>query len=216
MQHASEQIINDPVNVRQELAQLGIDAQLVRHVAFAAASVKADTLPIDAATAPGLLAYLEGVRQKRLELLKRDGWRMSRINNIEATVNDDLALQFVFQNVDLACNMKDPCPRSPKGPAARRLVSDGQQGELFGSGATGRKTVRMFGRTPIVWLICVSSDDSSVQAEVSCPKVFDGNEFDGFSKRIWVINESFNPDPALQPTEDLPDMDFDVVVTRKR
>src|SRR5690606_21729140 len=113
-----DQIIDDPVGVRQELAALGIDPELVRHVAYAAAAVKADTLPIDAVTAPGSLAYHAGVRQKRLELLKRDGWRMSRVNNIEATVNDELGVQFVFQNVDLACSLKDPCARSPKGPAA--------------------------------------------------------------------------------------------------
>lgn len=208
-------IVDDPVGVRQELARLGIDVELVRAVAFAAAAAKADTLPIDAASAPGAFAYYHGVRQKRLQLLRRDGWRPSTIDNIEATVNDERGVQFVFQNVDRACTSKDPSPRSPKGPAARRLISDGQQGELFGASTKVVPIEPVYGQAPTVWLICVSADESSFQAEVSCPKVFDGKEFNGFSKRIWVVDESYTPDPSYRLEQDLPELDFDVVVTRK-
>lgn len=214
MQEATDHIIHEPWTVRRELAQLGIDSELVRAVAFAAAAARADTLPIDAASAPGSFAYFHGVRQKRLQLLRRDGWRPSNVDNIASTVNDELGVQFIFQNVDAACTHKDPSPRSPKGPAARRLVSEGQ-GELFRR-PEGAVPIRpVYGATPVVWLICVSSDDSSFQAEVSCPKIFDGNEYCGFTKRIWVINESFSPDPTHRIDEDLPELDFDVVVTRK-
>lgn len=215
MLQPNDLIVHDPVGVRQELAQLGIDAELVRAVAFAAAAAKADTLPIDAASAPGAFAYYHGVRQKRLQLLRLDGWRPSRVDNIEVTVNDERGVQFVFQNVDRACTTKDPSPRSPKGPAARRLVSDGQQGELFAGSQKVVPIAPVYGQVPTVWLICVSADDTSFQAEVSCPKVFDGKEFCGFSKRIWVIDESYEPDPNYRPEEDLPELDFDVVVTRK-
>lgn len=214
MQEATDHIIHEPWNVHRELAQLGIDAELVRAVAFAAAAARADTLPIDAASAPGSFAYFHGVRQKRLQLLRRDGWRPSNVDNIASTVNDELGIQFVFQNVDVACTHKDPSARSPKGPAARRLVSEGQF-ELFAK-ADGAVPIRAaYGATPVVWLICVSSDDTSFQAEVSCPKIFDGNEYCGFSKRIWVINEAFSPDPMYRREDDLPELDFDVVVKRK-
>ncbi|MDQ3286753.1 MAG: hypothetical protein M3Q42_00585 [Pseudomonadota bacterium] len=208
------QIVREPREVRRELDELGIDESFVRSVSLAAASARADALPIDPKGAPGTLSYLMGVRAKRLILLPR-GWRASTLDNIEATVNHELGVQLVFQNVGRACADNDPEPVSAKGPASRRLVQSGQ-GELFFT-PMNRRVVTL-GQAPKVWLLCVSADDESVQAEVSCPKVFEGGMFEGFDKRIFVVDESFAPDIGHDPsrsTNDDPGLDFDVVVTRK-
>jgi hypothetical protein len=73
------------------------------------------------------------------------------------------------------------------------------------------------GKPPMVWLICVSVNETtnSICAEVSCPKAFDGSQFDGFSKRYFVMNEAMEPLPGKRRKGDDDDMDIDVVVTKK-
>lgn len=207
-------IVSKPREVDVALHEIGLTPEIVREVAIAAASARAEALPIDPCSAPGTKAYHEGVRQTRLKLLPL-GWRISRVGNVEATVNDDLGVQILFQNVDRACTAVDPCAISGKGPTARQLINCGQ-GDLFDSPRRSSKPSKL-GNAPVVWLICVSSDDDSVQAEVSCPLEFEGDQFSGFSPRIFVVNDLLEAQPIRRGNEkDLdPGFDIDVQVTKK-
>lgn len=204
-------IVEQEWQVKHELAKLGLTAELIREVAIAAAGARAETLPIDPCSAPGTQAYIYGVRAIRLRLLPQ-GWEMSRVGNVESTVNHDLGVQIFFQNVDQACGIRDPEAISGKGAASRDLVQSGQ-GELFPREES--RSTQERGSPLKVWLICVSSDDTHVRAEVSCPEVFQGSQFEGFKKRLFVVDESFGPTSKKvgRPDDDFPDLD--VQVTRK-
>lgn len=210
MQSASSPVIvTEEAEVGEALASLGLTVEIVRRVAIAAASARAESLPVDPAGAPGQLSYIHGVRAMRLDLLSIIGWEESRAGNVESMVNHLIGVQVCFQNVDRACKISPPLAISGKGSASRRLVNSGQL-ELF---ASSSEASYLRGRNPAVWYICVSVDVHGVFAEVSCPRPFDGNQFDGFVKRLFVVSESLEPKPASRSDDD--DLDFDVTVSKK-
>lgn len=198
MLHPEFSVINEGFQVHQELRALGLTVDIVKTVARKAASAKAEALEIDPSSTPGTLAYIKGVRAIRMELMTL-GWRLSRTGNVESTVNDQLGIQICFQNVDIACTERHPQAISGKGAGSRKLIQDGQA-ELFDREAP--EAMDAFGSVPTVWVICVSADGKKLNAEVSCPEAFEGNQFDGFSKRIWVVDEDLAPTPGMI---DLPD-----------
>ncbi len=210
----SPQIIREDQYVESALNKIGLTRDIVVKVALSAAAARADSLAVDPSNAPGMLSYIYGVRAIRLNLLKR-GWRLSRQGSVESTVNDELGVQLCFQNVDVACNdFKNPHAISGKGTASRNLVAAGQ-GELFDIPSLESAVTDSLGITPTVWLICVSVEGFSVRAEVSCPKSFEGSQFEDFHQRIFVLDESFelNTTPDVADDEDI--NDFDVEISKK-
>ncbi len=203
--------------VRQELKVLGLTPEIVQKIARACAAGKAEAMGVDPLSTPGTLGYIQGVRTKRLELLPLGGWRMSRNGNVEATVNDAAGIQLYFQNVDLACTDRIPQAISGKGSGSRRLILDGHQGELFAKEGQASKTVDKLGVTPRVWAICVSTDAKKLRAEVSCPEAFEGDQFEGFSKRIFVVDEDLNPTPdRIDQPDGGGEGDFEVRISKKQ
>lgn len=172
---------------------------------------------LDPLSTPGTLGYIQGVRWTRRELLPLGGWRMSRNGNVEATVNDELGIQVYFQNVDMACTDQIPQAISGKGSGSRNLIFAGHQGELFAKAdVKAGKKADMIGVTPRVWAICVSTDKKKLRAEVSCPEAFEGDQFEGFSKRVFVVDEDLNPTPDRVDQPDGGDGDFEVRISKKQ
>lgn len=191
-----EVIVKDDLDVKHELSDLGITKEIILKIADAAATAKADTMAVEPLNAPGTNAYNKGVAAKRMSLIPL-GWRMSHNRGIEATVNDKLGIQFVFQNVDVACTERDPQAISEKGSGSRKLIYEGQrQRDLFER--VGGKREQILGVAPKVWLICVSTSGKKLRAEVSCPLLFEGNQFDGFAKRIFVVDQDYDPTPQAR------------------
>ena len=205
------QILTAQREVDRALREIGLTREIVREIAIAAAGARADALAVDPSGTPGMLSYIHGVRATRLKLLPL-GWKVSREGHIESTVNHKLGVQLCFQNVDRACADKDPQAISSKGSSARNLVKSGQM-DLFDSAA---KSADQIGRAPAVWLVCVSAEAGSIHAEVSYPKVFEGDQFEGFVRRLFVIDESVGPKPTRQnDSNDDDDLDFDIPVSKK-
>lgn len=209
-------IVNDESEVKSSLHTLvGLTPEIVENVAMAVSVARTNSLAVDPCNAPGIQAYIYGVRNIRLQLLPL-GWRMSRVGNIESTVNDELGIQLCFQNVDQACRDQDPEAISEKGSGSRKLIYDGRQSELFGN--VSEVARKKYGSTPTVWVICVSVDEeNNVCAEVSCPKIFDGKQYNGFSKRIFVVDESSDPISKYNKKSGDNDdsTDFEVRVSKK-
>lgn len=212
MQNIAPVVVSEPWSVRQELRALGLTPDMILDVARQVAGAKAEALPIDPCSAPGTFAYIRGVRVLRLHLLP-EGWRVSRTGNVESTVHDELGIQLIFQNVDAACEEQDPQAISGKGAGSRKLIESGQQ-ELF-----TRTVVPLnlaLGVTPTVWVVCVSVSEKQLKAEVSCPKVFQGDQFEGFSKRIFVVAEDLDPSIKQDSIDDENEAgDFEVRIEKK-
>lgn len=193
-------IVKNDLDVKHELSDLGITKEIIFKIADAAASAKADTMAVEPLNAPGTNAYNKGVAATRMNLMPL-GWRMSHNRGIEATVNDKLGIQFVFQNVDAACTERNPQAISEKGSGSRKLVYDGQrQQNLFERVEGKREQIR--GVAPRVWLICVSTSGKKLRAEVSCPLLFEGNQFEDFAKRIFVVDQDYDPTPQTRIKSD--------------
>jgi len=207
---AERLVISSTDGVELALQEIGLSTEVVREIAIAAASARNDALPVDPSSAAGLLSYIHGVRTVRLSLLPLGGWKVSREKNVESTIHHERGIQVCFQNVYQACGPNDPEAISNKGPAARELVNSGQIGLFDDASSATRDAI---GRAPVVWLVCVSVYEGMVQAEVSCPKAFDGGQFDGFSKRIFVMSEQLSN--VSRKDNDGDDIVFDVPVTRK-
>lgn len=219
-------VINEPLDVEQELAQLGLTLAIAQKVARAASAGKASALDIDVAFTPGMFSHIFGNRHLRLELLPR-GWRKGLFNNVESTINDELGIQLIFQNVDVAC---DPNPESSpkaisgKGGGSRRLVQAGYQSQLWDNPVTPETDFAIknskLGVTPLVWMLCVSDDGHRLRAEISQPNIFEGNQLESFRKRIFVLDEESGTEPDITITPSLDDdgdmgFDFDVKVARR-
>ncbi|HEY9135566.1 MAG TPA: hypothetical protein VIM85_07215, partial [Pseudomonadales bacterium] len=101
---------------------------------------------------------------------------------------------------------------SGKGSASRKLVAAGQ-GDLFEQ--PNLIFSSKVGSTPTVWVVCVSADDQSIRAEVSCPTSFEGAQFEGFHRRIFVLDESFDHELTAAIPE-VNDLDYlDVSISKK-
>lgn len=193
-------VINEGPQVRQELRALGLTVDIIAEIAKQAAAAKAEALEIDPTSTPGMLGYIKGVRAIRMALVPL-GWVISRAGNVEATINNELGIQIFYQNVDVACTDHHPQAISGKGAGSRKLIQDGRQGELFDKDALESDDAT--GAVPTVWVICVSTSGQRLRAEVSCPEAFEGNQFDGFSKRIWIVDEDLGPAPdRIDQTDD--------------
>lgn len=208
-----ERVVVDPPAVDRELARLGLTREVVRTIAERAAAARAEALSIDPRGSAGWDSYRHGHRAMRLALLPK-GWRIDRSNNVESIVNDKRGVQLVFQNVDRACHASDPKAISERGAGCRNLVN-ANQGVLFEANGEGAVP---HGALPTIWLVCVSADEYSMRAEVSCPKCFEGNQFDGFGRRLFVVDETYDtPHPSKRDDNghDEGDHSLDVVVTKK-
>lgn len=213
-------VITESLDVEQEISQLGLKLPIAQKVARAASAARASSLEIDVAFTPGMLAHIHGNRHLRLQLLPL-GWRKGRFNNVESVINDDLAIQIIFQNVDIACDLgHSPQAISGKGSGSRQLVHDGLQAELWekpvSPSADGNHADSKRGLTPAVWMFCVSDDGKRLRAEISKPDVFEGDQFKDFSKRIFVVDEEtgVEPDFSVKPAGgDDSDSAFEIEVT---
>ncbi|MBP1141088.1 hypothetical protein JOE29_003039 [Pseudomonas sp. PvP009] len=216
MQNLDTIVIDEPSDVQAALAMLGLTKEKVVIIAKAAVYARAEYLPgVDPINFPGTRAYQAGIRQLRL-LTYPDGWRPCRYRNIELVYNESMGLMFSFQNVDHACQKDEPRSISSRGEATRELVGRGYEVDLFGS-AVPMGAVSPPNAFPTIWYICTAADERRLQVEVSRPKPFEGDQFEGFHERIFIEDQDLDTDAILSaPTEPLDELDTEIVVTKKK
>lgn len=216
MQSLESLVIDQPDEVQAALERIGFTKEKVVQIAKAAVYARAEYLQgIDPINFQGTRAYQAGIRQLRLQT-RPDGWRSCRYRNIELVFNESLGLMFSFQNVDHACMKDDPKSISARGEATRELVEKGYQTDLFGSSAS---SVRILSGSafPAIWCICTAAKEGRLQVEVSRPKPFEGDQFEGFFERIFVEDQDLQPDLIVAPPVELLDeLDTEIVVTKKQ
>ncbi|MBD8099829.1 hypothetical protein IFR08_10850 [Pseudomonas fluorescens] len=189
-------IIENPASVLDALSALGMTRDSVVRIARAAVAARSEYLEgIDTVNYPGTRAYQDGIRQMRLQLKALpQGWVATKFHNIELVYSSDLGIMIGFQNVDRACGNVDPKAISERGEGTRQLVSLPYQHSLFGNNKAGPAS-RAVGTFPVIWLVCVAASVDRIQVEVSRPKPFTSDQFEGFFERIFVTDEPVDNKP---------------------
>ena len=205
-------IYQEPHNIDSKLSSLGVTRKELIEVAIKAITAKNDAIAIDPINAPGQLAYIYGTRALREMLLPKGSWKIDRTDNIEATLNAAANIRIIYQNVDIACSTQMPKAISGKGNAAKRLVeyNTGYLWPEMEEEFTGQLNTS-------IWFFCVSTNGDEVRAELSRPSSIEGNQFDDFLERIFILTDNdWNPlsDDSVDDT-DVINLDFDIPVTRK-
>jgi hypothetical protein len=130
---------------------------------------RADAITIDPLSAAGQLSYLYGNRHTRLLFMPK-GWFMDRRENVESVLHPESGMRIVYQNVDQACGFTSPKAISGKGPAANRMIDNGQ-GVLFRADDLPEVIPqhKIDSLNSSVWYFCMSFEGDDVRAELSLP-----------------------------------------------
>ena len=205
--HVDALIIDSPDDVDAFLQSNNLTRSGVLAIRDAAYGQFIDCSPLMAKNAPGTLAYHFGVLELRVQFLG-DCWETISDGGIEGIISPDKSIKIVFQNVDLACQLKNPQPRSEKGAEAER----GCQHNLFEFyGVAAPEKVRVPKAGTVVIAIMV---DERGAVEVSRP-VIEDKKFSGFVVRAFVSDGDDFEGLATGVGLPSPAEDFDVPVRRR-
>lgn len=195
--------------VKNRLAMLDLNKELLAEVAIRAISQKRNAVSNHPVNAAGTFAYHEGVRSMRDQFVDGVKWTKLVENGIEYIENPDKKLRIIYQNVDYACNSShDPQPLTKRGGSAKSKAISSNQTDLF-----GRESAN-----PNVWVICVSEKDGVVNAELSKPtQILENGEFSQFKERIFILeNYDMNgPSPTKGSNDSESAYDDDVKISFK-
>jgi hypothetical protein len=195
--------------VKNRLALLDLNKELLAEVAIRAISQKRNAVSNHPVNAAGTFAYHEGVRSMRHLFVDGATWTKLVENGIEYIENPGKKLRVIYQNVDYACNSShDPQPLTKRGCSAKSKAINSNQADLF-----GRESAN-----PNVWVICVSEKDGVVNAELSKPtQILENGEFSQFRERIFILeNHDMNgPSPTTGSNDSESAYDDDVKISFK-
>ena len=134
-------------------------------VAHAVLMARNEAVSVDPMNARGQLMYIRGTREIR-SVFMRKGWTIDRTGNIEATCSAERGIKVIYQNSDSAADPKrEPRAISGKGPAAVRMVEEGQM--YFPEWEERRQRQREETRkleTAAAWFFCASVDGEEIIA----------------------------------------------------
>lgn len=193
-------------------------------IAHKVASARNESIYIDPISAPGQLAYIYGNRALRQALLAKEGWEIDRTDNIESTINKELGVRVIYQNVERAADpFNDPKAISGKGNGSARIVNAAQI-LLFPEWEQER--VQSLAHLAVldsmaVWYFCVSVEGEygeDVCVELSRPRSIEAKQFKEFEERILIVQKGEWGGPVNPKRDDNSDYDaddFEVEITRK-
>ena len=186
----------------------------VIEIVRAAVGARRDAIDDDPVNAPGLLSYIFGTRAIRT-IFRSKGWKISRLDNIEATYDPVRRAKIVFQNADHAADLqRKPKAVSDKGPTAERAVKNGQMA-LFPDMQKEQEEAEI-AATAAVWYLFVSADGDDVRAELSCPDVIEGGQFKDFHERIFILQPGeWSRLEVVDDGASAAEQEFEINVTRK-
>ena len=148
------------------------------------------------------------------EIFGREGWESGDADGIEIIVNHELKKMITVLNADAgtADKFRSPRNRTPKGPAAEKVVDLNDQIEMF-----KRQEISAPPKDQnAIWYLCVFDDGKTVRAELSLPIDFQSGYFVGFSERIFILNPGDWEKIALaSPSSETDPDDLTIDVRRK-
>lgn len=183
----STRIYSEEYEVDSRLKRFGVTRDELINVARQTSAHRADVIAVDPLTTAGQLSYIYGTRYKRLLFMPK-GYLLDRHENVESVIHPDSGIRIVYQNVDQACGLSSPKAISGKGPAANRMVDNGQ-GVLFHAGDLPEAIPqhKIDGLNSSVWYLCMSFSENDVCVELSLPAFVTGKNFGVFAERIFIL-----------------------------
>lgn len=202
-------VFRDPWDVDRRLIELGLHkAGLLKAVAVSRTE-RNNVTPFHPANAAGTFSYHHGVAAIRSEFVG-DAWMVDRSDGIEAIWNQASGLKVSFCNVDQACGVDHPRPRSDKGAGAER-ASGGSLFEHFGLGPQPQFAPRPTGDGALYYLMV----DQNGAAELTRP-VIKNRTFTAAVERLFLLPGD-EPGDVILPLDDGNDIadGFDPQIVRK-
>lgn len=183
---ATESIVWQPIDVRNEVAALGLEYDgLVESIRYAE-NERAFVTANDAVGFASLVAYDKCGRAMRERFLGKE-WTRDDSNNQCAILNKKTKTRVVPCNFDeFAGNrLVTPTNRSPKGEVSRKKSLCNRTAWIPGLPKIGQSADDGIQ----TWLLGIfMADDRPTTAELSLPIGFDGYHFTDFGKRIILLN----------------------------
>lgn len=206
----STKIFKEDWEVDSRLSFFGVTKDELMTIVEMVVGAKADAVPHDPVTAPGLFSYIYGTRALR-DLFASKGWIPDGTKGIESICHPEIGTKVIFQNVDSACDTRHPKAISGKGMASEEIIS--LSTKCLFEDMEEQRQKKINGTT---WFFCVSANDEDVRAELSLPLGVRGGQFSGFIERIFILNHGEWKSFAPSKMADYPlFQDFDISVTRK-
>lgn len=170
-----------------ELESLNLTKAILQRIVEECAFAMSTTTLHHPKTAGGSMAWFEGVRSARDQLVPR-GWEAKDYKNQGLVIEPNLGLVVSIAGGDRDTGKRDgtPATRSKKGPTMRDAVaSNVRQLRLFADNqaAANLVTISDFG---VLWLLLVFIDKrlGKARAELSRPVRYEGNRPVTFDRRI--------------------------------
>ncbi len=209
------------VEASNRLHDLGLTITQIRSIAEAMAAARASSTDNDPSSAPGLFAWIRGVRRMR-EVLLPEGWERENTDQVPTVANYDYGVRLTVMNTDNGTGIVEssPQPCSKKGVATERAAFSNQKvfSEIMETASNTFPLVDAQDSSEIIqWYICVYSDADVTRVEVSCPVSLTGGLFTSFEERIFVSldNGGAEPSKIRKPGPDSTP-EYDIQVTRKK
>lgn len=205
--------------VSAKLEQFGISVEDALRIVRAVVTAHNDAVKYDPKTAAGQFRYIYGTRAIR-ETFCALGWEIDRQDGIESVFDADNGVKVVYQSVDQACiDHKDPKSISDKGDASRKLVKRSTTGYLFPEMEAEEVELNLNSAKRInatTWYFCVSIKDDAVSAELSLPYSIEGNNFDSFIERIYIVTGGdWAGSGIIDLDDDAETQEFEPIITKK-
>lgn len=178
-------IIWKPIDVRNELALLGLDLEGLIDCVRYAEREKSFVTANDAVGFGSMVVYDKAGRALRETYLQR-GWIKDDSNNQCAIKNQKTMIRVVPCNFDefAGDRLVRPANKSPKGEISRKKSMCNKTGWLPGLPKMGDHSDDNYQ----TWVLGIfTDDDRPTTAELSLPIAFDGHYFTSFGKRIMLL-----------------------------
>ena len=214
-------VLNNPVVVRNRLAELGWKNEQLIEVVESMVAARNGCTANDPPGAPGWKSWCDGTRRVR-EIGSLLGWERNDDDHISSIYDKKAGIKIAVSNTDEGTGLEDKMPqnRSRKGAATDRVVS-GNQGVFAPILETASNVIQL--KNPpggvIYWYLCVYCEGDDVRAELSCPLECENGFFKEFHERIILIGRD-DGDGGVRLRREGPDgasdFGFEIHVTRKQ
>jgi hypothetical protein len=204
----ADPILTEPFEVRNRLAELGIDEEDLSYAVTRGAAAGFECNDNHPPQSAGYYRWAETTAAIRERSLPKD-WERISDDGLPLTVNSTgtVALTVAGGDENTGRAEKTPSTKSQKGPRISSAVADNSQFEFLFDGVPLRPEhlVASEGRMTWVLLIYVDKCSYQIRSELSRPKTMsDDRRIVGWWERIILKSIPFDGDALNIPVEDAP------------